>query len=124
MRKLDHCNIVRLRYFFYSSGEKVTMSNRLAPPLPVTLTLFLSLPLALLLDCPLFLSLSLSLSLVYVLTHLMLPLTQWPKKTPPAETLETTACAGGCQSEMQCIYHAILRRYATRWPGSEPDAPE
>lgn len=23
MRKLDHCNIVRLRYFFYSSGEKV-----------------------------------------------------------------------------------------------------
>ncbi|XP_073433070.1 glycogen synthase kinase-3 beta isoform X1 [Dendrobates tinctorius] len=22
MRKLDHCNIVRLRYFFYSSGEK------------------------------------------------------------------------------------------------------
>uniref|UniRef100_A0A8C0WZH0 Protein kinase domain-containing protein n=1 Tax=Castor canadensis TaxID=51338 RepID=A0A8C0WZH0_CASCN len=25
MRKLDHCNIVRLRYFFYSSGEKVYM---------------------------------------------------------------------------------------------------
>lgn len=24
MRKLDHCNIVRLRYFFYSSGEKVS----------------------------------------------------------------------------------------------------
>lgn len=23
MRKLDHCNIVRLRYFFYCSGEKV-----------------------------------------------------------------------------------------------------
>lgn len=23
MRKLDHCNIVRLRWFFYSSGEKV-----------------------------------------------------------------------------------------------------
>lgn len=27
MRKLDHCNIVRLRYFFYSSGEKVRMKN-------------------------------------------------------------------------------------------------
>lgn len=26
MRKLDHCNIVRLRYFFYSSGEKVRES--------------------------------------------------------------------------------------------------
>uniref|UniRef100_A0A803WAD8 Glycogen synthase kinase-3 beta n=1 Tax=Ficedula albicollis TaxID=59894 RepID=A0A803WAD8_FICAL len=25
MRKLDHCNIVRLRYFFYSSGEKLYM---------------------------------------------------------------------------------------------------
>lgn len=25
MRKLDHCNIVRLRYFFYSSGEKVLL---------------------------------------------------------------------------------------------------
>lgn len=24
MRKLDHCNIVRLRWFFYSSGEKVS----------------------------------------------------------------------------------------------------
>lgn len=23
MRKLDHCNIVKLKYFFYSSGEKV-----------------------------------------------------------------------------------------------------
>lgn len=28
MRKLDHCNIVRLRYFFYSSGEKVTPRRR------------------------------------------------------------------------------------------------
>ncbi|TKC36859.1 hypothetical protein EI555_008829, partial [Monodon monoceros] len=26
MRKLDHCNIVRLRYFFYSSGEKIQSS--------------------------------------------------------------------------------------------------
>ena len=26
MRKLDHCNIVRLRYFFYSSGDKVSGS--------------------------------------------------------------------------------------------------
>ena len=25
MRKLDHCNIVRLRWFFYSSGEKVSI---------------------------------------------------------------------------------------------------
>uniref|UniRef100_A0A3Q2XHI5 Glycogen synthase kinase-3 beta n=1 Tax=Hippocampus comes TaxID=109280 RepID=A0A3Q2XHI5_HIPCM len=25
MRKLDHCNIVRLRYFFYSSGDKLYM---------------------------------------------------------------------------------------------------
>lgn len=23
MRKLEHCNIVKLKYFFYSSGEKV-----------------------------------------------------------------------------------------------------
>ena len=23
MRKLDHCNIVKLKYFFYTSGEKV-----------------------------------------------------------------------------------------------------
>jgi len=28
MRKLDHCNIVRLRYFFYSSGEKVRTTGR------------------------------------------------------------------------------------------------
>lgn len=27
MRKLDHCNIVRLRYFFYSSGEKVRVAE-------------------------------------------------------------------------------------------------
>jgi len=26
MRKLDHDNIVTLRYFFYSSGDKVTLS--------------------------------------------------------------------------------------------------
>ncbi|KAG1925220.1 glycogen synthase kinase-3 beta [Pimephales promelas] len=26
MRKLDHCNIVRLRYFFYSSGDKASAS--------------------------------------------------------------------------------------------------
>ncbi|KAL1268197.1 hypothetical protein QQF64_033560, partial [Cirrhinus molitorella] len=25
MRKLDHCNIVRLRYFFYSSGDKASL---------------------------------------------------------------------------------------------------
>lgn len=24
MRKLEHCNIVKLKYFFYSSGEKVS----------------------------------------------------------------------------------------------------
>ena len=23
MRRLDHCNIIRLRYFFYSAGDKV-----------------------------------------------------------------------------------------------------
>ncbi|XP_069744597.1 glycogen synthase kinase-3 beta isoform X2 [Narcine bancroftii] len=28
MRKLDHCNIVRLRYFFYSSGEKFGSSKK------------------------------------------------------------------------------------------------
>ena len=33
MRKLDHQNIVRLRYFFYSSGEKVS-------PSAITSTLF------------------------------------------------------------------------------------
>ena len=27
MKKLDHCNIVRLRYFFYSSGDKVSRSR-------------------------------------------------------------------------------------------------
>jgi len=26
MRKLDHINIVMLRYFFYSSGDKVTLN--------------------------------------------------------------------------------------------------
>ncbi|XP_023218325.1 glycogen synthase kinase-3 beta-like [Centruroides sculpturatus] len=25
MRRLDHCNIVKLKYFFYSSGEKVSI---------------------------------------------------------------------------------------------------
>lgn len=24
MRRLEHCNIVKLKYFFYSSGEKVS----------------------------------------------------------------------------------------------------
>ncbi|XP_033641048.1 glycogen synthase kinase-3 beta-like isoform X2 [Asterias rubens] len=28
MRKLEHCNIVRLRYFFYSSGEKSSSSGK------------------------------------------------------------------------------------------------
>lgn len=32
MRKLDHCNIVRLRYFFYSSGEKVRHAGRGVQP--------------------------------------------------------------------------------------------
>jgi len=27
MRKLDHDNIVRLRYFFYSSGDKVKFNT-------------------------------------------------------------------------------------------------
>jgi len=26
MRRLEHCNIVKLKYFFYSSGEKVRVS--------------------------------------------------------------------------------------------------
>jgi len=26
MRKLEHCNIVKLLYFFYSSGEKVSFT--------------------------------------------------------------------------------------------------
>lgn len=25
MRRLEHCNIVKLKYFFYSSGEKVSV---------------------------------------------------------------------------------------------------
>lgn len=25
MRKLEHCNIVKLKYFFYSSGDKVSV---------------------------------------------------------------------------------------------------
>lgn len=33
MRKLDHCNIVRLRYFFYSSGEKVSRTDLTFPVL-------------------------------------------------------------------------------------------
>lgn len=27
MRRLDHCNIIRLQYFFYSAGEKVSKLN-------------------------------------------------------------------------------------------------
>ena len=27
MRRLEHCNIVKLKYFFYSSGDKVTISS-------------------------------------------------------------------------------------------------
>ena len=27
MRRLDHCNIVSLLYFFYTSGEKKVLSN-------------------------------------------------------------------------------------------------
>ncbi len=27
MRRLEHCNIVKLKYFFYSSGEKVSCSQ-------------------------------------------------------------------------------------------------
>lgn len=26
MRRLEHCNIVKLKYFFYSSGDKVSPS--------------------------------------------------------------------------------------------------
>lgn len=28
MRRLEHCNIVKLKYFFYSSGEKVSLAWR------------------------------------------------------------------------------------------------
>lgn len=28
MRRLEHCNIVKLKYFFYSSGEKVNWKMR------------------------------------------------------------------------------------------------
>lgn len=27
MRRLEHCNIVKLKYFFYSSGEKVSFRH-------------------------------------------------------------------------------------------------
>lgn len=27
MRRLEHCNIVKLKYFFYSSGEKVSIAQ-------------------------------------------------------------------------------------------------
>lgn len=27
MRRLEHCNIVKLKYFFYSSGDKVRISD-------------------------------------------------------------------------------------------------
>ena len=27
MRKLDHCNIVKLKYFFYTSGDKVSSTS-------------------------------------------------------------------------------------------------
>ena len=30
MRRLEHCNIVKLKYFFYSSGEKVSQPLRLS----------------------------------------------------------------------------------------------
>lgn len=26
MRRLEHCNIVKLKYFFYSSGDKVMIN--------------------------------------------------------------------------------------------------
>ena len=31
MRRLEHCNIVKLKYFFYSSGEKVIQQQRPTP---------------------------------------------------------------------------------------------
>lgn len=34
MRRLEHCNIVKLKYFFYSSGEKVIM--QFYPYVPTT----------------------------------------------------------------------------------------
>lgn len=30
MRRLEHCNIVKLKYFFYSSGEKVCIESPVA----------------------------------------------------------------------------------------------
>ena len=34
MRRLDHCNIIRLQFFFYSSGDKVSVGvmHTLEPP--------------------------------------------------------------------------------------------
>lgn len=33
MRRLEHCNIVKLKYFFYSSGDKVRILILIAIPL-------------------------------------------------------------------------------------------
>merc|ERR1739842_250271 len=32
MRRLEHCNIVKLKYFFYSSGDKVSMVCKVGTP--------------------------------------------------------------------------------------------
>lgn len=37
MRKLDHCNIVKLRYFFYTSGDKVCRPFSCCPVLKLVL---------------------------------------------------------------------------------------
>jgi glycogen synthase kinase 3 beta len=40
MRRLEHCNIVKLKYFFYSSGEKASFYDDTAIALPIANTSF------------------------------------------------------------------------------------
>lgn len=42
MRRLEHCNIVKLKYFFYSSGEKVSLSLPLVHPAVLSFYIFVN----------------------------------------------------------------------------------
>ncbi|XP_055735216.1 glycogen synthase kinase-3 beta-like [Salvelinus fontinalis] len=80
MRKLDHCNIVRLRYFFYSSGDKVRL-----PPCPsICLSLSVCFSVCLCLSVRLYVSLSVCLSVLLSVT-----LSVCLSCTVPSESIQT-----------------------------------
>lgn len=53
MRRLEHCNIVKLKYFFYSSGDKVSVKSGDSFFLPFSRLLFLFLLMFSLIGCSL-----------------------------------------------------------------------